>query len=391
MRPGAALSGSRKLGVERWMDRKAFDPMYGDARADTELLEYEDSGIHESNVLVEFEVPLATRQLEKQCREKEVRPAQAFDDPLASDVGLRFGVGPDPVLAGRELGSDPMCEEDWVSILGRPTHSAGNGGLTNLEGETGELNIGPSFGPLVSSEGLKTDGPRVGPGGDRGGASEGKEATCTWRKGVDLLKGVGILDGLALPNSVPPEGFQWQFLANVWVLAPVSSIKELGEEGELGGSHVSESEDRVEEYASDESIYEFERSMKELLPGLKVGDSSPTKEVPKSLRKSERHKKPSSRWNEEAGFVAEPPRSTKKKVMSEDSSEGTLSKPLSISDWSNVQLASYCNACGINFVDPVCHFEACVDYICKVENKRSLACVGSTSEQTETSEEVRET
>lgn len=38
-------------------------------------------------------------------------------------------------------------------------------------------------------------------------------------------------------------------------------------------------------------------------------------------RKSERHKKPSLRFNEEAGFLVEPPRSAKKKGACKDSSK----------------------------------------------------------------------
>lgn len=144
-------------------------------------------------------------------------------------------------------------------------------------------------------------------------------------------------------------------------------------EGSGGGdSHVSELEDRVEEFASDESSYEFERSIRELLPGLKEGESSLSTVVPKGVRKSERHKKPSSRWNKEAGFVPEPPRSTKKKGLCEDASAGTPSVPLALADWSNAQIVKYCNACGISFDCSVGHVDACIDYIRNVEKNSFL-------------------
>lgn len=54
---------------------------------------------------------------------------------------------------------------------------------------------------------------------------------------------------------------------------------------------------------------------------MKEGNSSPTIESPKGVRKSELQKKPSSRWNEEAGYLAESPRSTKKKVLHDESSK----------------------------------------------------------------------
>lgn len=58
-----------------------------------------------------------------------------------------------------------------------------------------------------------------------------------------------------------------------------------------------------------------------MLPGLKVENSKSDMGTSLGIRMSERPKKPSSRWNEETGFVAEPPRSTKKKVLCGESSE----------------------------------------------------------------------
>lgn len=102
----------------------------------------------------------------------------------------------------------------------------------------------------------------------------------------------------------------------------------------------------------------------------------------------EQAKKPSFKWNEEARYVAEPPRSTKKKVLHGEPLKGMSSKPLFISNWSNAQIASYCYACGILFDDYALHMDAFIDYIRKVEKTRSLSCVGSHVEQAETSPEV---
>lgn len=126
-----------------------------------------------------------------------------------------------------------------------------------------------------------------------------------------------------------------------------------------------------------------------MLPGLKVGNSSSDVGALVGTRKSERSKKPSSSWNEEAGFVVEPPRSAKKKALRGDLPEGMPSNPLHIADWSNAQLVNYCSASGIMFNASALHEDACLDYICKVEKNRALACVIAQGEHAETSCEVR--
>lgn len=83
--------------------------------------------------------------------------------------------------------------------------------------------------------------------------------------------------------------------------------------------------------------------------------------------------------------MAEPPRSTKKKFMRDESAEGTPSMPLLISDWSNAQIASYCYVCGISFDGSALHLDECIDFIRKVEKTRSLTYVVSNLEHTETS------
>lgn len=299
---------------------------------------------------------------------------KGFVDPLALDMELRQGDGPISIVKGNRPGSG--------GPLFGPAHSH-----RGADGDRGSRS-----GPISTSEGptcrLLNEEVQTAISHENGLASEGEGVNCPLKEHGLLLEGVDVLNDHAKPTTVPPAGFQWQFLANVWVLAPVAVHKDIGKEGELGDSHVSESEDRDEEYESDEPIYEFERSIRELLPGLKEGESSPPTDVAKGVRKSERHKKPSSRWNEEAGFVAEPPRSTKMKVILEDPSEGAPSLPLAISDWSNSQIISYCNACGISFDISDGHLDACIYYICNVEKTRSLACVVSNLEKAETSMEV---
>lgn len=62
--------------------------------------------------------------------------------------------------------------------------------------------------------------------------------------------------------------------------------------------------------------------------------------------------------------------------------EGATSKPLRISDWSNSQLNSYCNACGIVFAESQ---NGCLNDIRSLELSRATPVLG----QVETSDEVR--
>lgn len=102
---------------------------------------------------------------------------------------------------------------------------------------------------------------------------------------------------------------------------------------------------------SDNSISEFERNFWVLLPDLHDGTKLITSEQPQGTRRNRRPKKPSSRFNEDARFLAEPPKSAKKNVLKGDILEDTATKPLLISNWSDVKISSYCNACGINFAE----------------------------------------
>lgn len=59
---------------------------------------------------------------------------------------------------------------------------------------------------------------------------------------------------------------------------------------------------------SEGSSSEFERKLKTLLPDLHVENDALEVEQPLSTRRSERPKKPPSRFIENAGYVAEPPK-----------------------------------------------------------------------------------
>lgn len=71
--------------------------------------------------------------------------------------------------------------------------------------------------------------------------------------------------------------------------------------------------------------------------------------------------------------MIELPKSTKKEGAMAEGSKGTSFKPLLITDWSNLQIASYCDTCGISFTDPV---DDCVNYIRSLELSRTLTNKG---------------
>lgn len=50
------------------------------------------------------------------------------------------------------------------------------------------------------------------------------------------------------------------------------------------------------------------------------------------------------------------------------SPEGTAATPFLISEWSNVQLDNYCNACGIDLVETHSHKVACFEHIRLLES-----------------------
>lgn len=119
------------------------------------------------------------------------------------------------------------------------------------------------------------------------------------------------------------------------------------------------------------------------MPDLHSDIGTTSSKHQKGTRRSERPKKPPSRYNDDAGFLIEPPKSAKKKVAQGENSEGTTSIPLLMSDWSNSQLSCYCDACGIDLDDSE---NDCFNHILKLEQAR----FSPFKRLAETSVEVRE-
>lgn len=93
---------------------------------------------------------------------------------------------------------------------------------------------------------------------------------------------------------------------------------------------------------------DFEERIRHLL------HTGQTEDITQGARRSECRKKPSSCWNKEAGFIPQPPILAKKKGISTLPLDCTSSDLLLISDWVDIQLINYCNACGILF-DSLAH------------------------------------
>lgn len=127
---------------------------------------------------------------------------------------------------------------------------------------------------------------------------------------VDESSGVDFRDDSTIPDMEPPSAFKWQFLVGVRALVPIlppaevdngaNALKVLEGDDTQSAQLVSHDTD----LDSDDSMSEFERNLKELMPDLHSGIETRTK----GTRKSERPKRPSSRFNEEAGFLAKPPK-----------------------------------------------------------------------------------
>ncbi|XP_039138075.1 uncharacterized protein LOC120275526 [Dioscorea cayenensis subsp. rotundata] len=222
-------------------------------------------------------------------------------DPIAEEVGHDLGLIQEDGLDEVKFGSgDPLllCEVD--RSMGGPIHSSGT---------------------LVSRErDLQSRGrhPLTGENSLMGGGLEV----------FDIPSNIDFGDVTVQPEVVPPTGFIWKLSEGVWALFPVSlrgdkcerpSVPDLQE-----GHGDSLSADKLTSEGdedSDDSVSEFARNLRELLPGLQVSSSAGGKEPPVGSRRSERQKKPSSRFNAEAGFIPEPPRSTKKKTVQEGVTE----------------------------------------------------------------------
>lgn len=85
-------------------------------------------------------------------------------------------------------------------------------------------------------------------------------------------------------------------------------------------------------------------SVAQTLMEFEVSIQGPEESIPPPVSTcySFRQKKPSSKWNEDASFLAQPPHSSKKKGISP---KGTPTYPLLISAKSDSQLEQYCLAC----------------------------------------------
>lgn len=136
--------------------------------------------------------------------------------------------------------------------------------------------------------------------------------------------------------------------------------EDLGEEQDVADHDGNSIENRL----TDDSDTDFEIKIKRLLHSGQIED------VTQNTRRSERMKKPSSRWNEEAGFISQPPRSAKKKGTSTSPPEGTSSNHLLINDWTDIQLHNYAKACGITF-DSIHLRDKCFAHIRMLESSRS--------------------
>lgn len=151
-----------------------------------------------------------------------------------------------------------------------------------------ECDVGPSRVGSADSEG---NGPREGTEwqventmlGPAGPGKEGEKFLGLEKLGSFEAEGVDRCK----PDATPLEGFQWIFLADQWILMPFLMPLEV-DKGVEGNEHVSESADLDEEYGSDDSVTDFERSLKNMLPGLKVGNSSTAAASALGTRKSER-------------------------------------------------------------------------------------------------------
>lgn len=66
----------------------------------------------------------------------------------------------------------------------------------------------------------------------------------------------------------------------------------------------------------------------------------------------------------------EPPKSIKKKASRGDNLEDTSTKSLLISNWSDLQISSYCDVCGIAFTDAA---DDCIHHIHLLEQSHAAS------------------
>lgn len=272
-------------------------------------------------------------------------------------------------VAGPNDLSGPSGDHGSVNL--QSSKEYGLGLVTGCDKQKGSFDVREMMANTIGPgqvDGLEF-GPKFKEPGVDDGFGDGLDISFNTKAVIPIdLKNINFKDEEAMPDLVPPVGFAWDFIAGGWALRPsvgqvtVTSVVEpmeapIEQNKVHSPSVIIASSDST--YESDESISEFEKNLRDLLPDLPGGSDRAL-----STRRSERKKKPSSRFTEEAGYVAEPPRSTKKKAIRGDIGEGTSSKPCLISDWNDVQLVKFCDACGISFT----HSEnACLNHIRHLE------------------------
>ncbi|KAH7669137.1 hypothetical protein IHE45_11G057900 [Dioscorea alata] len=161
------------------------------------------------------------------------------------------------------------------------------------------------------------------------------------------IQGQQCKEKMSLSISSPPSlsipGYKWSLHSGSWCLLPIDLVLAVDPpqhgkdtidswaneevcDTNLGGqvgdidcvpdTQLSFGSQSSSQDVANDSGSDFEAKIRKILPGS-YGDANPdpvpAQEKPslEGTRRSERHKKPSSRWNEVAGFVA--PRSAKKK------------------------------------------------------------------------------
>lgn len=187
-----------------------------------------------------------------------------YDDPLAINARLSLCMGLS-LHNDRELVTgDPVisCEVGhhvgWDSDKGLVQETISGIGLTVSD----EI---PCVSRVVST----------------GSAGPLKRQEGGWAISTTKLESLNFKDDSATPAVAPPDGFKCHFLEGVWALVPISVISnardytEVNDVGIIGedvedGSDVRSPEVRSQDigHDSDDSMTEFERNLKILLPCL---------------------------------------------------------------------------------------------------------------------------
>lgn len=238
MRSGAPAKEPRSLGVERWMERRRPGAAQEDNRHDDASLTSEVPDNHACMIFDKTKVTASTWQ----GREKVGVPGKRFVDPLEMEIGLHGIDG--PLHCAKQISkADPVLEYELGSFVGRPIQYVAVGDLGDFSGGTGDggSGLGPEFciasnGPerVRSTSGYMYVGALPVSMHSDERVREGEPDLGSVLQPGLLLDGVDFLDGQAKPTTIPPAGFQWQFLANVWVLVLVTVHKDMEKVVEVG-------------------------------------------------------------------------------------------------------------------------------------------------------------